>query len=92
MEDLIDDYIRESSEDIWFLDLIEELTSYGTKNTDRAMAFGICLIHNIDNFRRQARQKEEKVKDIGFSKYRRGPNGMPIKVDINTNTQENYTF
>ena len=92
MEDLIDDYIRESVDDIWFLDLIEELTSYGTKNTDRAMAFGICLIHNIDNYKRQAKAKEEIIEDIGFSKYIRGANGMPIKVDINKGTQETYKF
>ena len=92
MEDLMDVYIRESVDDIWFLDLIEELTSYGTKNTDRAMAFGICLIHNIDNYKRQAKAKEEIIEDIGFSKYIRGANGMPIKVDINKGTQETYKF
>ena len=51
LEDLIDDYIRENVEDIWFMDLIDELAVYGRQNTDRAMAFGLCLIHNIDNYR-----------------------------------------
>ena len=58
MEDLIDDYIRESVDDIWFLDLIDELANYGLRN----------------------------------SKYIRGANGMPIKVDINKGTQETYKF
>ena len=65
---------------------------YGTKNTDRAMAFGCCLIHNIDNYKRQAKAKEEIIEDIGFSKYTRGANGMPIKVDINKRTEETYKF
>ena len=56
------------------------------------MALGCCLIHNIDNYKRQAKAKEEVIEDIGFSKYTRGANGMPIKVDINKGTQETYKF
>ena len=79
MEDLIDDYIRESVEDIWFLDLIEELSVYGTKNTDRAIAFGLCLIHNVDNYRVQASVKEEINDDWGFTYYKLDRNGIPQK-------------
>lgn len=77
MEDLMDDYIRENVEDIWFLDLIEELASYGTRNTDRAIAFGLCLIHNVDNYRIQAKSVEAEKKDIGFKYYELDRNGVP---------------
>ena len=81
MEDLIDDYLRESVEDIWFIDLIDELANYGLQNTDRAMAFGLCLIHNIDNYRIQASEREEEVKDLGFKYYKMGYNGVPMQIN-----------
>tara|TARA_R100001463_G_scaffold43775_1_gene91246 strand:- start:18 stop:521 length:504 start_codon:yes stop_codon:yes gene_type:complete len=81
LEDLIDDYLRESVEDIWFLDLIDELANYGLQNTDRAMAFGLCLIHNIDNYRMQVREREEEIKDIGFRYYKMGYNGIPTQIN-----------
>ncbi len=77
MEDLMDDYIRENVRDIWFLDLIEELASYGTKNTDRAIAFGLCLIHNVDNYRIQAKEVEAETADVGFKYYKLDRNGVP---------------
>ena len=77
MEDLMDDYIRENAEDIWFLDLIDELANYGTKNTDRAIAFGLCLIHNVDNYRIQAKEVQAEEVDIGFKYYKLDRNGLP---------------
>ena len=77
MEDLMSDYIRENVEDIWFLDLIEELSSYGTRNTDRAIAFGLCLIHNVDNYRIQAKAVEKETIDVGFKYYQLDRNGLP---------------
>jgi hypothetical protein len=47
--DLIDDYIKKNVEQIYFVELLTELADFGTKNTDRVMAFGISLIHNGDN-------------------------------------------
>ena len=81
LEDLIDDYLRESAQDIWFLDLIDELANYGLQNTDRAMAFGLCLIHNIDNYRMQASAKEDEITDIGFKYYKMGYNGVPLQIN-----------
>jgi hypothetical protein len=81
LEDLIDDYLRESVEDIWFLDLIDELANYGLQNTDRAMAFGLCLIHNIDNYRMQVREKEQDIVDIGLRYYKMGYNGLPQQIN-----------
>ena len=80
MEDLIDDYLREGAQDIWFIDLIDELANYGLQNTDRAMAFGLCLIHNIDNYRMQAAIKEE-ILDIGLKYYKMGYNGTPVQIN-----------
>ena len=80
LEDLIDDYIRENVEDIWFMDLIDELAVYGRQNTDRAMAFGLCLIHNIDNYRLQVSDQQEE-KDLGFRYYEMGWNGIPTQMN-----------
>ena len=80
LEDLIDDYIREHYDDIWFLDIIDELQQYGMRNTDRAMAFGLCLIHNIDNYRIQVK-KQQPVKDIGFKYYKMSSNGIPRVIN-----------
>ena len=77
MEDLMDDYIRENAEDIWFLDLIDELANYGTRNTDRAIAFGLCLIHNVGNYRIQAKEVQAEEADIGFKYYKLDRNGVP---------------
>ena len=71
MEQYMDDYIKTNVDDIWFIDLLNELADYGTRNTDRAIAFGLCLIHNIDIFQIQARQKELKDKKLGFVYYKR---------------------
>jgi len=80
LEDLVDDYIRENGGDIWFIELIDELANYGLQNTDRAMAFGLCLIHNIDNYRMKVNPKEE-IQDLGFKYYKLGHNGVPKIVN-----------
>lgn len=81
LEDLIDDHLREHIQDMWFIDLIDELANYGLQNTDRAMAFGLCLIHNIDNYRMKATNKDEEIKDIGLKYYRRSHNGTPMQIN-----------
>ena len=80
MEDVIDDYIRDSVEDIWFPDLIDELSYYGTRNTDRVFAFGMCLLHNLDNFRMQVKETEE-IEDVGFKYLKIGNNGTPYVIN-----------
>ena len=80
MEDHIDDYIRENIEDIWYLDLIDELSYYGSRNTDRVIAFGLCLLHNIDNYRYKVSENED-IKDIGFKYYQMGDHGVPTMID-----------
>ena len=74
MEELIDDYIKTSIEDVWFMELLNELADYGIRNTDRVFAFGMCLIHNIDNHRKHVIDTEEKNKSIGFVYFKRDGN------------------
>jgi hypothetical protein len=82
MEDLMDDYIRSSVADIWFYELLEELSFYGQRNTDRAIAFGLCLLHNNDNYRRKVLDAEEKIskESLGFRKFALNSRGVPKKI------------
>jgi hypothetical protein len=82
MEQYMDDYIKTNVDDIWFIDLLNELADYGTRNTDRAIAFGLCLIHNVDIFQIQAREKEQKNKKLGFVYYKKeGGRLIPYKEE-----------
>tara|TARA_R110002110_G_scaffold175861_1_gene379637 strand:+ start:2911 stop:4788 length:1878 start_codon:yes stop_codon:yes gene_type:complete len=47
--ELIDEYVKQSCEGIYFLDLLKDLADFGIRNTDMAMAFGISLMHDSDN-------------------------------------------
>jgi hypothetical protein len=47
--ELIDEYVKKSIEHIYFTELLDEMAVFGSKNTDRVMAFGIALIHDSDN-------------------------------------------
>ena len=80
MIDVIDGYIKTNAEDIWFIEILNELADFGLRNTDRAMAFGLCLLHNLDNFKRKIVGTEEKNKDIGFVYYKLDNKGIPIKT------------
>ena len=80
MIDVIDGYIKTNAEDIWFIEILNELADFGLRNTDRAMAFGLCLLHNLDNFKRKIVGTEEKNKDIGFVYYKLDNRGIPIKT------------
>ncbi len=50
--DLMGDYIENHSEEIYYYDLLKESSVFGTKNTDRVIAAGLCLIHDMDATRR----------------------------------------
>jgi len=77
--ELLDEYIKEHWEDIYFLKLLIELTVYGTKNTDRAMAFGMALLHDMDNLRR-VKPKEEEKDDKMHIPHFANKNGMIVSV------------
>jgi len=78
--ELIDEYIKKHVEDIYFIDLLQEFVAFGKKNTDRVMAFGLCLIHNMDSSARivDAEDEEEelflpKFKSVGGMILRANP-------------------
>lgn len=80
MESLMYDYIKEKADDLWFIDLLDELCDWGTRNTDRAIAFGLCLIHENDNFAIEVKDKEKQtIKESGFVYYTYDANGIPVK-------------
>ena len=65
--DLIDDYVKTHSDRIYFLELLEDLSNFGIKNVDMAMAFGIVLLHNTDNDNLRVRKvNEEKASNEYF--------------------------
>lgn len=65
----IAEYVKHNCEDIYFVELLDELAHFGTKNTDRAMAFGMCLIHDTDNRHKVINQKAEDEKPKDFISY-----------------------
>ena len=71
MEQYIQKYVEDNCEDIYFIDLLDELANYGVRNTDRVIAFGLCLIHDIDIYEKSVKFGESERKNIGFVYYRR---------------------
>lgn len=71
MIEIIDEEIKEHGDKIWFEDLLQELADFGDRNTDRAMAYGLCLLHKKDNY--NLMPKDEGVEDnsdvLGFVEY-----------------------
>jgi hypothetical protein len=60
----IADYIEEHTLNLWTLGLIDELKYFGSKNTDRAMAFGIARLGALDRY---------AIKGIDFAGSGDGP-------------------
>ena len=71
MEQYLQKYVEDNCEDIYFIDLLDELANYGVRNTDRVIAFGLCLIHDIDIYEKSVKFGESERKNIGFVYYRR---------------------
>tara|TARA_R110000851_G_scaffold117849_4_gene244872 strand:+ start:2581 stop:4380 length:1800 start_codon:yes stop_codon:yes gene_type:complete len=71
MEQFMNKYIEEDCEDIWFIELLDELANYGLRNTDRAIAFGLCLIHDIDLHDKAVNKDVSKNESLGFVYYKR---------------------
>ena len=51
LKQLLQEYVKYNCELIQSVDLLEEFMFFGAKNTDKAMAFGICLIYLKDDRR-----------------------------------------
>ena len=71
MEQYLQKYVEDNCDDIYFIDLLDELANYGVRNTDRVIAFGLCLIHDIDIYEKSVKFGESEIKNLGFVYYRR---------------------
>jgi len=73
------DYLKVYSEDIWFLDMIQELKSYLIENTDIADAMVACEIMHKNITKRHEQKQPEKLteKEIPMLEY---VNGRYIRV------------
>jgi hypothetical protein len=79
--ELVDEYIKNHWEDIYFLKLLNELSVYGKKNTDRVMAFGMALIHNMDVERKIVDRDEEDKEDKMFiPHFKRSEGGGVVSI------------
>jgi len=77
LTELVDEYVKKHWEDIYFLKLLNELSVYGVKNTDRVMAFGMALIHDMDATKKIYDKKEDKdIKEMeGLPEFQRTNSG-----------------
>jgi hypothetical protein len=89
--ELVDEYVKKHWEDILFLKLLNELTVYGVKNTDRVMAFGIALIHDMDATKKIFNKEEEnKIEKMsGLPEFKRNNNGV---ISITSNLSKGNNF
>jgi len=83
LTELVDEYVKKHWEDIYFLNLLNELSVYGRKNTDMVMAFGMALIHDMDATKTIIDKSEEDKEDKmqGLPTFKMGDNGI-IEVNI----------
>jgi hypothetical protein len=87
--ELLDEYIKNTCDDIYYLDLLEEFAVFGKKNTDRVMAFGMALIHDLDNVQRIV-EEESEDEDYGLPVFRQGQQGYIVPVNT-TFDNKDYT-
>ena len=100
LTELVDEYVKNHWEDIYFLKLLNELSVYGVKNTDRVMSFGMALIHDMDATRKikNIKDGEQIEKMAGLPGFKRNNNGGIITVDDSVidynfgNRKRNPTF
>ncbi len=74
--ELIDEYVKNHCEEIYFVELLQELAKFGAINTDRAMAFGMSLLHDMDVFRKIVdKEKEDKQETFWMPHVKRDSTG-----------------
>ena len=79
--ELVDEYIKNHWEDIYFLKLLNEFVVYGKNNTDRVMSFGMALIHDMDANKKIIDEKEEENREKDFiPHFQTDKNGNVISV------------
>jgi len=77
--ELLQDYTENDIDNVFFISLLTDLGNFGKKNTDEAMAFAMCLIHDMDLVKIVSKPKEEEEKISIFS-FVRNPNGSVTYV------------
>ena len=99
LTELVDEYVKKHWEDIYFLKLLNELSVYGVKNTDRVMSFGMALIHDMDENKRIYDKSEESdnAKMEGLPEFTRNESGGLITMKpendyLFENPKRNVTF
>jgi len=82
MIELIIEEIKEYGQNIFFEELLHELADFGDRNTDRAMAYGLCIIHKKDNYSYQPidTTTEDNSDVIGFSEFGYDSNGNIVQI------------
>jgi len=83
LTELVDEHIKDHWEDIFFMKLLNEFVVYGKQNTDRVMAFGMALIHDMDATKKVIDTKEEEKSDKDFIPH--------FTTDNNGNIVSNYS-
>jgi hypothetical protein len=90
--ELIDEYVRKNVEDIYYVELLQELAAFGTVNTDRAMAFGMALIHDMDMTKKLIDRDEEDEDERDFiPHFERQHNGEIISIN-DYSFEEDFNF
>jgi hypothetical protein len=79
MESLIEEEIDNYHEYIPSEELLMELKKYGAENTDRVMAWGICLIQAMEEFRIKPKETTKQSQFV-LPKYQKTPSGKIIRV------------
>jgi len=79
--ELVDEYIKHHWEDIYFMKLLNEFVVYGKENTDRVMAFGMALIHDMDATKTIINEKDEEKREKDFiPHFQLDKNGNVVSV------------
>lgn len=82
---LLRDYCSTHVGNIKYLSLLKELKEYGRRNTDRVMAFALCLIHDLDNSNSIVidQQKESENKGDFIPYFSVDRNGNLVSIHYN---------
>jgi hypothetical protein len=91
MAGLIDDYVFNYCEWIPSMELLQEFVEWGSKNTDRAIAFGWALIHLKDDKRIPSNRSETEGRTVPTFTFR-NINGKIVRVHENDPKPERARF
>ncbi len=86
LESLVEKYIEDYCEYVPSIELLQECIEYGSKNTDKVMGWGICLINMADDKQRRVTYKQ-KQKTLPSHAYRK-INGKIVRV-VREGSQKN---